>query len=907
LYVIVIETNKVKNHIILLIIYKVMFKNAIVVAILFVLSCHTSLMAQVGINTSTPDPSSMLDIQSTVKGLLIPRMTLAERNSIPSPAQGLMVYQTDNTPGFYYYNGSTWSSIAVAEDDKWTVQGNNMYNANTGNVGIGTSAPGEMLEINGNLKFSQNAVRDIIGPKNQSFRIVATPNSSNEGIIFSTDNGTTTEMFIQDGGKVGIGTTTPSANLDIEGTSDGEEFLRFSSARSWSFINRGTGAASSLNLMSNVDGKFFNIQSQDASNIAQFAASNTDANSRVNLVPDGGRVGIGTTSPTEELHIVAPYGHLLVEGENNGNSSLVAGVSVKANFYRKAGFTIFDETDAEDFFIGRPYASENQFDISNDGTSRIRIAANGNVGIGNVTPNAKLDVYAPNNTYAFLVTNSDESGFGLYAKTLVTQPQSSYPTIPTESFRFGLKYNTNEDNGYISFYRGPTDAGGWLGLATNGTERMTIAPTGNVGIGTTAPSAKLDVNGNFDMTASTSESRQIQIGNGRSGNGNSHIDLVGDATFTDYGLRIQRNSGGPNGRSNIYHRGAGPLDIRAVEAGSVNIRTNTGSFNIQTNNTTTRMTVTGIGRVGIGTTAPTDLLTVNGTAGYNAITNMGTSDTDFASKKYVDDNAGSDNSTLVASLRANTNISGGGVITVDAGGSIKNSARFIVISNGRGAHFSASGYFDIKIPTSGTITGVGGASDRTATVNGIQVDGWEALYYILPIGSNQTSLAANFRVAKYTANLVIPEEWVLIAIKNGDNGGKYHIIDKYILATGQSIKTTAFANTSVKTHTKTITIESPTSSEDITFFRTDAAITVQEVIAVRTGNGATNFKLRHSTNRAAGGTLVTNNLNSNSGSVGNIAPLSDRTIPANSWIWLETTGASGTNVTFTVDLRYTID
>jgi hypothetical protein len=108
-------------------------------------------------------------------------------------------------------------------------------------------------------------------------------------------------------------------------------------------------------------------------------------------------------------------------------------------------------------------------------------------------------------------------------------------------------------------------------------------------------------------------------------------------------------------------------------------------------------------------------------------------------------------------------------------------------------------------------------------------------------------------------------------------------------------------------HTKTITIESPTNSEDITIFRTYEAITVQEVWAVRTGSGATNFRLRHSTNRAAAGTLVTNNLNSNSGSVGNIAPLSDSTIPANSWIWLETTGASGTNVTFTVDLRYTVD
>lgn len=90
-------------------------KNTILTILAIMLSYNASLMAQVGINTTTPDPSSMLDIQSTAKGLLIPRMTLTDRNNIPSPAQGLMVYQTDNTPGFYYYNGSTWSAIAAAE------------------------------------------------------------------------------------------------------------------------------------------------------------------------------------------------------------------------------------------------------------------------------------------------------------------------------------------------------------------------------------------------------------------------------------------------------------------------------------------------------------------------------------------------------------------------------------------------------------------------------------------------------------------------------------------------------------------------------------------------------------------------------------------------------------------------
>ena len=64
--------------------------------------------AQVGINIETPDPSAALDITSTTGGLLVPRMTKDERGFIDTPATGLMIYQTDGTPGFYYFNGTSW-------------------------------------------------------------------------------------------------------------------------------------------------------------------------------------------------------------------------------------------------------------------------------------------------------------------------------------------------------------------------------------------------------------------------------------------------------------------------------------------------------------------------------------------------------------------------------------------------------------------------------------------------------------------------------------------------------------------------------------------------------------------------------------------------------------------------------
>lgn len=68
--------------------------------------------AQVGINTSNPDPSAALDIQSTTGGLLIPRLTASEKNSITSPANGLLVYQTTSPSGFYYFNGTTWTHFS---------------------------------------------------------------------------------------------------------------------------------------------------------------------------------------------------------------------------------------------------------------------------------------------------------------------------------------------------------------------------------------------------------------------------------------------------------------------------------------------------------------------------------------------------------------------------------------------------------------------------------------------------------------------------------------------------------------------------------------------------------------------------------------------------------------------------
>ena len=67
----------------------------------------------VGVGTATPATSAALDVSSTDKGILIPRLTLAQRDAVSYPETGLLIYQTDNSPGFYFYNGTQWASVSA--------------------------------------------------------------------------------------------------------------------------------------------------------------------------------------------------------------------------------------------------------------------------------------------------------------------------------------------------------------------------------------------------------------------------------------------------------------------------------------------------------------------------------------------------------------------------------------------------------------------------------------------------------------------------------------------------------------------------------------------------------------------------------------------------------------------------
>ena len=116
--------------------------------------------AQVGIGTNAPDASAQLEILSTSKGLLIPRLSISQRDAIPNPANGLLIYQVVNSPGFYYYNNGQWIKLVNSTDLTGTGTGgavNTILN--------GTVSPSSNLGNNGDF-YLNTANNTLYGPKN---------------------------------------------------------------------------------------------------------------------------------------------------------------------------------------------------------------------------------------------------------------------------------------------------------------------------------------------------------------------------------------------------------------------------------------------------------------------------------------------------------------------------------------------------------------------------------------------------------------------------------------------------------------------------------------------------------------------------------------------------------------------
>ncbi|SDY20560.1 hypothetical protein [Hymenobacter psychrophilus] len=158
----------------------------------------------VGIGVAVPNASAALDVTSTTKGMLVPRLTTAQRTAISSPAQGLLVFQTDGTqPGFYYNASATTTANWVWLPDK-AGAGDNLGN------GTATSA----VKLN-NFSLSNNGSGGIT--ISDAGQVTVTGNSIVTGTSTVSGNGNV-------GGTLAVGTTSApvgSAALEVSSTSKG--------------------------------------------------------------------------------------------------------------------------------------------------------------------------------------------------------------------------------------------------------------------------------------------------------------------------------------------------------------------------------------------------------------------------------------------------------------------------------------------------------------------------------------------------------------------------------------------------------------------------------------------------------------------------------------------------------------
>ena len=147
----------------------------------------------IAINTdaSTADASAILDVKSTIKGMLIPRMTTAQRTAIATPATGLLVYDTD-TMAFWYYNGLAWIKIEAAGAN-WSITGNSGTVAGTHFMGS-TDAVDVVFKTNNTEHMrllqaatAQNSIATITGGDLQLNGITVGRGGGNS--FFNTANG----------------------------------------------------------------------------------------------------------------------------------------------------------------------------------------------------------------------------------------------------------------------------------------------------------------------------------------------------------------------------------------------------------------------------------------------------------------------------------------------------------------------------------------------------------------------------------------------------------------------------------------------------------------------------------------------------------------------------------------------
>ena len=507
----------------------------IITTLIFFAVTFSAVAQSVGIGTASPSPSAQLDVASTTKGMLIPRMSQSQRNLIPSPEPGLMIYQNDNTPGIYTFNGTAWVAVSNGAANlslpfSATYSGaanafniDLLGNSNNSGVKVATYNSGFSKAITGEARGN--------GSTGGYFNVMGSPTGAT---ALRTDDGDV--LLNTNTGNVGIGSiNTPTSQLMI--TTPASQY--------------GLTHTDGITTVGTYIGATAGWLGTKSAHPLHFFTGNSTPQTTLSTA---GLFGIGTTTPTlagitVNKSVGATYGIF------GGNTS---GVSLQANF---PGIGLNEYYNGGSKFLGAGYGGKF---IVNTGTGDLNWYASSASGVadGNMTINQRFGLsregsmflQGVDNGYIFTDrTSNNYAGWNLYAtggKASLYRYTQGANTITVDSVgSLGLQgittmtapltLNNSVGNKIDFYYNSPTSRYGiglqgsllqmysdgassditfGYGASTSFTERMRIKGNGDVGVGTNNPALKFEVrNSGSDGIRVSSSTQNLDVINGALG------------------------------------------------------------------------------------------------------------------------------------------------------------------------------------------------------------------------------------------------------------------------------------------------------------------------------------------------------------------------------------------------------